>query len=68
VEEITWKPKSRWDDNFKIKYVEFLTLHSLFIHSRNTAYCRFYSGISSFEEGLIHKDVDKTYYVTFYLE
>jgi len=42
------KPRSRWDDNIKIdlKYGEFFTLYSLFIHSRNTTYCRLYSGIS----------------------
>ena len=62
------KPRSRWDDNIKIKYGVFLTLYSLFIHSGNTTYCRLYSGISSFEEGLIHKGVDKTYYITFYME
>jgi hypothetical protein len=62
------KPRSKWDDNIKIKYGVFLTLYSLFIHSGNTTYCRLYSGVSSFEEGLIHKGVDKTYYFTFSME
>jgi len=62
------KPRSRWDENLKIKYGVYLTLYSLFIRSRNTTYCRFYSGIILFEEGLIHKGVDKTFYITFYME